>query len=98
MYRRTALILAPRELAETTKTGNFDDSLLLGTVNPNRSWAVTLASQLKHNAERGKRLALFPNLNLQRYEACIREAGKRTGLSKLRVTPHLFRSARRSMR
>jgi hypothetical protein len=90
-YQRTALILAPKELEKTTKTGNFDDSLLLGTVNPNRSWAASLAAQLKRNAEQAQRLSLFPNLNLHRYERCIREAGKRTGLGKLQLSPHLFR-------
>jgi len=49
-YRQVTLLLAPREQGKTTKTGRVDDSLLLGTVNPNRRLAATLALQLKANA------------------------------------------------
>ena len=90
-YQQVALLLAPREERVSTKTGKFDDSILVGTVNPDRSFVSSLVKQLAANAKSGKRLALFPNLTLHRYQAAISNAAKRCGLSSLKITPHLFR-------
>ena len=61
-YQRVALLLAPREERVSTKTGKFDDSILVGTVNPDRSFVSNLVMQLAVDGKSGKRLAFFPNL------------------------------------
>ena len=42
VYQKVALLMAPREMAQTTKAGLQDDSIIVGDVNPNRAFVSDL--------------------------------------------------------
>ena len=90
-YRQVGVVLAPKEQGKSTKTGHLDDSLLIGRLNKDRAFVAPLLLDLKRKAERGKRLALFPNLTLAVFQRKVRESAARLSLQKLNITPHLFR-------
>lgn len=90
-YQKVALLLAPQELAATTKTGHQDDSLLVNHVNADRAFVSSLVQELSQAAQRQHRLALLPNLTLAIYQKKIKESAKRLGYEKPRLTPRLMR-------
>ena len=47
--------------------------------------------QLRSNADKAKRLAVFPNLTPGQYQKAVTNAARRCGLGNLKLTPHRFR-------
>ena len=83
--------MCPSTESVTTKTGQQDDTLLLGTKNPTRRWlAALLAALLKRVAGREDSARLF-TLDLAAFEKLTREAVKALGLAALRLSPHSWR-------
>ena len=96
--RDWGVVFAPAELGFVTKTGQVDDSVVLGS--PSRPWAPKVAAALVQRASkvsggRGKpadpRAPLFRNLTLAKYESDFKAAAKAFNYNKLNVTPHTVR-------
>ena len=89
-YQKTALLLAPSsEGPKTTKTGERDDTVILG-INKDRAFVAGLVEKLFVETKRRGGGPLFPNLTLAGYERALRAAGKGCGY-KFRVCPHMAR-------
>ena len=83
-YNGWGLVLAPQEGNLTTKTGQTDDTVMLGDL-PGRLWVRRVLERLADRDE------LFPALSLATYERHFREATRELGLTHLRITPHSIR-------
>ena len=86
-YRRWSLVVAPSTGTRVTKTGEQDDTLLLGAAGRNYINGVV---SLLHKHTRPKQY-LFGNLTLSRYEGLVRQACASLSYQTLKVTPHSFR-------
>jgi hypothetical protein len=90
-YQNIALLLAPSDQAETTKAGEQDDTVLVGTVNPDRKFVAELLTKRHQKALYNGGGALFPLLNLSTYDRLLRKHGNVVGLQKLKLSGHLAR-------
>jgi len=88
-----ALNLAPATEHVTTKTGTFDESVLIGDVC--HHWLNDMMRLLYNKAMNGtghgQSTRLFPTLTLNRYERLFRRCCAALGLGKLNITPHVVR-------
>ena len=80
------LVLAPQCSGTTTKTGQTDDTIMIGV--PNRSWVMSVVQSLHSKRITGP---LFPRFSLAKYELYFRKAVKCLGLTALGLTPHVVR-------
>ena len=85
-YDSWSLVLAPFELGSSTKTGSYDDSVLIAD-RPDRKWlkdAMKLYMKLVTSG-------LFEHLSLERYEQWFKAAAKTLGYKSQCVMPHILR-------
>ena len=92
-YRRWALKLAPQEDLVPTKTGMYDDSVLIADLG--KPWLEKVMAALtdRARAKAGKgncRSLLFPRLDLASYERIFREARFHLDL-RVPFSPHVVR-------
>ena len=81
---KVALVIAPSEEGVPAKTGQWDETILVGEFG-NRSWMRDVAK----GAWRPERL--FPHLTLERYERSFRRIVKKRKIVDLGITPHVVR-------
>ena len=82
-YREWGLVIAPQDLGVCTKTGQFEDSVLIGD-HPDTGWVAGLfAIFMRHVTGH-----LFPGLTLHQYETKLAQAER---VLLYLVTPHVFR-------
>jgi hypothetical protein len=85
-YAKWGIVLAPQDMGATTKTGQTDDSVLIGDVS--RQWLHdVLKLQILAKTKNEK---LFPHLCLRSYEAHLARASKNLALP-VYVSPHVVR-------
>lgn len=84
------LVLSRQEDAVPTKTGDYDDCVLLDS--PGRQDLGVVLKFLLHN-HRGQSdtLSLFSPLTLHAYNTAIKDACAQLDLGKLKLTPHVLR-------
>ena len=85
-YRHWAIIIAPFELQQASKTGSYDDSILVAD-KPDRAWlssALTMFCKMSEHE-------LFPNLNLSAYERWFHVTGRNLSYKSSVVMPHVLR-------
>ena len=87
--RQWGILIGNADLKEFTKTGQSDDTVILGTSD--RRWIVTVFALWHAKQVRAKADRVFPQLSLQSLEALFRKAHTQLCLNKLRVTPHVCR-------
>ncbi|CAE7650241.1 unnamed protein product, partial [Symbiodinium pilosum] len=85
-YNKWSIVVAPFQLGATTKTGKFDDSVLVADKS-DRAW-LTQAMDLYVKQHPGK---LFPKLTLAKYEAWFRNAAGKLKYKSKCVMPHILR-------
>jgi integrase len=86
-YRGWTLVLAPSARVARTKTGEQDDTVLLGVAG--RSFIPKVASYLLSCTAAGQ--LVFGDISMALYERKIHAASEALGLAKLRLVPHVFR-------
>ena len=86
--RYHALIIAPQASGETTKTGQVDDSVMLGNDN-HYNWINDLLPLVLRGKQGQDRL--FPQLSLAEYESWLASACQERGYGKGSITPHVMR-------
>ncbi|CAE8717298.1 unnamed protein product, partial [Polarella glacialis] len=81
------VVLAPSERAKPTKTGHFDDSVLIGDIQ--HEWLGPMLEIIV----RGKRPEdrIFPSLTLASYERLFRDAMQKRFNNCIHATPHSVR-------
>ena len=84
------VVLAPQELAVPTKTGTFDDCVLLDTCS--REYLNGVLKKL-YSKTKAPGDFLFPGLSLSQYNKNIAAACSELQLQKLRLTAHGLRRA-----
>lgn len=85
-YHKWGLVIAPSELGVATKTGAFDDSILLADV-PDFKWIGDMMElYMKH-----VRNKLFPNLSLQQYENILNDTAVALQYPPQCMLPHVLR-------
>ena len=93
-YLRWALKLAPQEDKVPTKTGKYDDSVLVGDLGKpwlDRVLAALVAKARSRKSElKTSRSLLFPRLDLAMYERLFRDARGALAL-QLPICPHIVR-------
>ena len=87
-YLHWALIIAPSTLQQTTKTGQSDDSILLGD-RPHNGWIKECMRLFMKTVK----YELFPGLTLSGYETWCRQACLRLSYKRSCVMPHIIRHA-----
>lgn len=85
-YRKWGLIIAPQALGVTTKTGHFEDSVLIGDTGDTNWISQLFALYMKKVSDE-----LFPGLTLAKYEQAITQMACKLNYSPGSVTPHVFR-------
>ncbi|CAE8600432.1 unnamed protein product, partial [Polarella glacialis] len=81
------IVLAPAEDEKPTKTGQFDDSVLIGDIQ--HEWLGPLLELLIKNKTPEDKL--FPSLSLASYERLFRDAMQKRYNKCIHVTPHSVR-------
>ena len=91
--KRYALVVAPVELGRPTKTGHFDDHILVGCKT--RPWLNQILYDFMHMRPEPCKNFLFPGLTLAKLEKVFVEAQKHWGpeyaASDIVLTPHVLR-------
>ena len=85
-YNKWSIVVAPFQLGATTKTGKFDDSVLVADKS-DRSW-LTKAMELYVQRHPDK---LFPQLTLAKYETWFGRAAIKLRYKSKCVMPHILR-------
>ena len=86
--RSWGVVLAPQETGHPTKTGTYDDCVLLDT--PGREDCQVIIRSLFQRAVADSDL-IFPTLTARLYGLAIADAAQKLGLGRLRLTPHGLR-------
>ncbi|CAK0870936.1 unnamed protein product [Prorocentrum cordatum] len=86
-YTDWGLVLSPSTRAGKTKSGEQDDTLVIGILD--RTFVKDVAAFLHGSAHDGERV--FRHLTLPSYEKSIKEASEALELDALRIVPHCFR-------
>jgi hypothetical protein len=81
------IVLAPAEDEKPTKTGQFDDSVLIGDIQ--HEWLGSLLGIITKNKKPEDRL--FPSLSLASYERLFRDAMQQRFSNSIHATPHSVR-------
>ena len=84
-YNKWSIVIAPFQLGSATKTGKFDDSVLVADKS-DRSW-LTKAMELYVRKHPDK---LFPRLTLAKYEGWFKQAGVKLRYKTKCVMPHIL--------
>eukprot|EP00438_Fugacium_kawagutii_P005727 Skav230031 [mRNA] locus=scaffold261:317606:318451:- [translate_table: standard] len=87
-YHHWTLLLHPQELGEPSKTGQFNDSLVVGLKD--REWVGTLLGRLYSLHTGQTDGAIFP-FSLNSFEKEFRASVVALKLQKLRISPHCLR-------
>ena len=86
---RWALVIAPADEIKRTKTGQQDDTILMGTPGAGRGWVPNLLNALRLRARRqGSRLF---HVDLPQLRALLHRHSHDLDLSQLNMTPHCLR-------
>lgn len=85
-YSKWGLIIAPQELGVRTKTGHFEDSVVIGD-HPETGWIAGLFAIFMRHVSGD----LFPGLTLHQYETKLAQAERVLLYPAKCVTPHVFR-------
>ena len=83
-----ALVIAPQDSGETTKTGQVDDSIIIGDDN-HYQWLNSLLPLILHG--KAKQDRLFPQLTLAEYESWLVSVCRERGYGLGYITPHVMR-------
>eukprot|EP00959_Pyramimonas_sp_CCMP1952_P107280 2243217-Pyramimonas_sp.AAC.1 len=83
-YTDWGLVLSPSTRAGKTKSGEQDDTLVIGILD--RTFVKDVAAFLHGSAHDGERV--FRHLTLPSYEKSIKEASEALELDALRIVPH----------
>ena len=86
-YQQWMLVVAPSTRKARTKTGEQDDSIVLGIAD--RSYVKTVASELHFLTQPGT--TIFKAVTLAKYEAAFRRSAQELDLHRLRLVPHCLR-------
>ncbi|CAE7214061.1 unnamed protein product [Symbiodinium sp. CCMP2456] len=87
-YNKWSIVVAPFDLGTATKTGKYDDSVLVADKS-DRAW-LTEAMQLYMAKTTDE---LFPSLTLAKYEKWMKQAAPKLGYKSACVMPHILRHA-----
>ena len=92
-YDKVALIVAPSDgtAPRPSKNQQFDDTVMVGSLDRSRGWLRQLVRQLVVRAKAHRVQRLFDELPLSTYERLFREASRHLGLAALKVSPHTLR-------
>ena len=85
-YQAWSVVLAPFELGNATKTGTFDDSVLIADKTDRRWLGEAMGLYMKLVGD-----SLFANLSLERYENWFKGAAKELKYRTACVMPHILR-------
>ena len=85
-YNKWSIVVAPFQLGSATKTGKFDDSVLVAD-KPDRTW---LTKAMDFYVQRHPN-RLFPGLTLAKYEAWFRQATGKLRYRTRCVMPYILR-------
>ena len=85
-YDAWSLVLAPFELGASTKTGSYDDSVLIAD-RPDRKWLKEAMKFYMKLVDRN----LFEHLSLERYEQWFKAAARTLHYKTQCVMPHILR-------
>ena len=86
-YARWAVAPHPAPGLIPSKTGAFDDTIIVGSVNPARACVPKILEALFKRPTQ----ALFEGLDLPAYEKIVKKAAEARGLHALKMCPHLCR-------
>ena len=86
-YPHWALVIAPSEHGQVTKTGKSDDSVLIGDGKHNQ-WVRSVLHLWLQRVSDGP---IFPGLTLSQYEKWFRDANKKLLYSNNVLKPHVIR-------
>ncbi|CAK0894353.1 unnamed protein product, partial [Prorocentrum cordatum] len=91
-YSQLAVIMAPsgpdRKLAKNLQ---FDDTVIVGSMSPERLWIRKVIEQLLVRCKRLKLNYPFAGLDLHAYETLFRRGSKALSVQSLRLCPHTVR-------
>lgn len=87
-YQQWALLLNPHEMMEPSKTGQFNDSLMVGMKG--REWVGTLLGKLYTKHAGTTDGPIFP-FSLNNLEGEFRNAVRSLKITKLKLSPHCLR-------
>ena len=89
LHKDWAITAAPITAGRPSKTGIYDDTVTVGSINPARAWIVDIVSLLYHfNANNA---TLFGNLALHDLERFMKTAARTAGLVARKPVPHMCR-------
>lgn len=80
-------MLAPSRSDNPRKTGQFDDSVVLGTQG--RAWIPSYVQRLVRDLRKGQ--PVFNSLTVAKYEKAFRRACQALGIAHLEISPHVVR-------
>ena len=87
LYSLWSLTPHPFDQQVPSKSGEFDDTVLVGNANPERNFVARLLALVHRPAAS----LLFHGLALHRYEKLVRSTSEQLGFDWLRLSPHMFR-------
>ena len=94
-YKARSIVVALQEEERTTKTGQHDDTVVMGMSNSDHAWVRDICEAI---FQRGSPHRPVFDLALPEFERLMKEAGKRTGLQHLALTPHTLRHGAASVK
>ena len=86
--RYWGVVVGMQEDNQPTKTGAFDDCILLDSIDRQD---LSLVLKFLYNKCKRQTDKLFGELSLNAYNSAIKSASTRLGLQQLRLTPHVLR-------
>ena len=89
LYKDWAITAAPITAGRPSKTGIYDDTVTVGSINPARAWIVDIVSLLYHFNSNDA--TLFRDLALHDLERFMKTAARSAGLAALKPVPHMCR-------
>ena len=91
-YNQLAVIMAPSgPNRKPAKNLQFDDTVIVGSMSPDRVWIKKVVEQLVARCKRLKINRLFEGLDLHTYETLFRRGSEALSLQELRLCPHTVR-------
>ncbi|CAK0821436.1 unnamed protein product, partial [Prorocentrum cordatum] len=85
-----AAMICPKEGRRPTKSGDFDDTIILGETSEARRSLITELLAVLHRATEPGEL-VFDGLTLADYERISRQGAQELGMACLQLTPHCLR-------
>eukprot|EP00971_Amphidinium_carterae_P327229 6458444-Amphidinium_carterae.1 len=70
-YHHVGVIVCPQERGTPAKNREFDDTFLVGSIDPDRAWLALIVSKFAHSMRGNSRR--FPSLTLRGVECALRK-------------------------